>query len=224
MPYFNEVKAKFRYEATVQEALVLGREALSLAAFDDRDVILTEDFTDNDLDRYTAGVQTAGERSATAPWPYTSEHNITVYIMEDGTIDVVMTTHESEAAPTLMSTPTETEDTVIDLGVTTLDGETSVADEGTYVDSFNGLTLTRTNSGTSLEFSAANWEFVEVTTSSVDTVYKTIGATQSGVLNKISNTSVAISLNSRVTYSIRVKYYGGSTGQVYQIESASQGK
>lgn len=103
------------------------------------------------------------------------------------------------------------------LDVTGLDGSTNISGQGTFVDSFNGLTVTRNSSGTRLQFNTANWEFVETTASSVDTLYKTTGPDSVGVITKNDNRDIDIAIPFGNSFILKIKYNGGSSGMNYFI-------
>lgn len=220
-PSFNLMIYRFKYRATVTEATALAREALDHGLLERRFHITTPDFRENDLDRSTEGTQTA---SGTTPWSYTSQHEITVYIQDNGDVtsdeagDVIVGSARGGAMSTNPTpTPSSTPSGGADLGITSLDGTATINGLGTFVDSFNGLTITRSANGVTLTFDRANWEFVETNHATTDTLYKVSGPSTVGVNQKNSNTDVSVSLGSGSAFTIRVKFNGGSTGAVYNF-------
>ena len=222
VPAFTYVSDKVKMRVTVAEAIALAREGMDIALLDGREYIMTPDFGSNDFNRFTAANQPA---SGSTPWPYTSKHDLTVYIHDDGTVTSDVTGSDvlgrafggfnSSAAPS--SSPTNSNTTV--LSNTTLDGSQSLAGTGVWRDNVGKVTITRNLLGVQLQFDQANWEYVEVTMASVDTLYKNSGPDVVGVITKNSNTDVLVALSPLDTFSVRVKFNGGSSGMEYSFTS-----
>jgi len=286
IPSLQNVIYKAKLKTTVLEACALQREATALAKFSNRTTLTGADFTTNDFDKITTGNQTA--ELLTAPWSYTSEHSITVYIQQSGRVTLDQAGEEEEitcaqeeetttpitptnltitfdtqggsavSAQSIAPTdPVQTPTTPVRSGynflgwylnptggqaltfpythlqnsnftlyaqwfeqalpVTSTDGNTTISGPGTFEDTFNGITITRDSNGTRLQFSRANWEYIETTFTSIDTLYKTSGPNQVGPLLKNSNTDISVSIPYGNPFNLKIKYNGGSSGMNYII-------
>lgn len=102
-------------------------------------------------------------------------------------------------------------------------GQTQVSGTGTFEDTTNGTTITRTSGQVRFYINAANWKSITVThpdgngLSLTDVITKQ-GASTVGALVRYSNRDVRINLPSSVAFTVEVAYAGNSTGTIYTLQ------
>lgn len=102
-------------------------------------------------------------------------------------------------------------------------GEVALTGTGTFEDTTNGTTITRTNGQVRFYISAANWQSITVTHPDGNGLFLTDviskqGASTVGVLVRYSNKDVRVNLPSNVSFTVEVKYAGNSTGKIYTLQ------
>lgn len=140
------------------------------------------------------------------------------------TTTTTIATTTTTVAPTTTTTttvaPTTTTTVPAELDTSGDESATAPASTGTFTDTSNGLTITRSASSTSAATTTANWEYISVTYDLgsgevTNTVYKVTGSSVVGVLTRNSNTNVTIALDSSVPFTLTIKYNGKSVGTTY---------
>lgn len=203
IPSFNRVIYNSKYNITLEEAGALEREAMAYARQRGRFMIESGDFGDNDMNRYLDGVQLA---TGDSPWTYTSKHNIQATISDMG----IVTGIDGYGS------------TSIDLGVNSSDGGATIVNLGTFVDSFNDVSINRDANKVTLNFTRANWEYIITSySSSADQLYKSSGPNTVGVIVRNSNTNIDINLAKNVNYTVLIKFNGSSSGTTYTFQAVA---
>jgi len=211
---FDSIRYRTKVQVTMRQADALVREARGVAGFESRGFIVAEDFADNDFDRYAPGLQLT---SGPSPWLYRSQHDISVWIFDDGRVELI------EADPSPSPTPTPTPTPTPSPSPSSSTGDLVYEGEG---DASGDISGERGEESTTLSISgSANWEYLTVTYMQGDatvtnTLYKTVGSSTVGVLEKLSNTSIKVNLPSSVAFELLVKYNGNSTGELYTVPAA----
>lgn len=138
----------------------------------------------------------------------------TLYVSQDQPTATAGTCSAGPApSPTASPTPTPSPSATL----TFTNDSTSLGSLGTFVDSTNNTTVTRTAQNTSLSL-PANWEYIIVAyPGGTDQVFKSGFASTVGVLTRVTNSNVTIALTSDVAYTITIKYNGKANGIAYQI-------